>query len=115
VDDNDALRDNIAECLVEEGFDVAEARDGVGALAVLSRGPLPHVVLIDMVMPGMSGTDLVEAIRRDPRLAGLRLVVSTGAPPARGQVDVDAVLRKPFGIAELLATVRRVAGAGSPR
>jgi CheY-like chemotaxis protein len=109
VDDNDALRDNIAECLAEEGFHVDEARDGAGALAALSGAPLPHVVLIDMVMPGMSGGELVQAIRGDPRLSAVRLVVATGAPPARGTVEVDAVLRKPFGIAELLATVRRVA------
>jgi CheY-like chemotaxis protein len=106
VDDNEALRENIAECLEGEGFHVALAADGPGALDQLSRDPLPGVVLIDMMMPGMSGPELVSRIRNEPRLAGLRVVLATGMVPARGAVNVDAVLTKPFGVGELLDTVR---------
>ena len=106
VDDNDALRENLVECLDGEGYQVSEARDGHAALALLEAGPLPDVVLVDMMMPGMNGTELVSRIRAEPRLAGLRLVLSTGMAPPRDTVAADAVLTKPFGVAELLASVR---------
>lgn len=110
VDDNDALLENLAECLELEGYLVAVARTGHGALDHLSRDPLPSVVLVDQMMPGMTGTELVSRIRSDPRYDGVRLVLATGLAPAKGTVAVDAVLTKPFGVAELLETVRPLAG-----
>ena len=65
VDDNDALRENLAECLVAEGYHVTEARNGQGALDHLAREPLPSVILVDQMMPGMTGTELVSRIRTD--------------------------------------------------
>jgi len=106
VDDNDALRENLAECLVTEGYHVTEARNGQGALDQLAHEPLPSVVLVDQMMPGMTGTELVSRIRTDPRLTGIRVVLATGLAPARGATAADAVLTKPFGIAELLDAVR---------
>jgi CheY-like chemotaxis protein len=113
VEDNDALRENLAECLDGEGYQVSEARDGHAALALLEAGPLPDVVLIDMMMPGMGGTELVSRIRAEPRLAGLRLVLSTGMAPPSETVAADAVLTKPFGMAELLDSVRPGAPAAA--
>jgi CheY-like chemotaxis protein len=116
VDDNDALRENLAECLEDEGYQVLEARDGHGALSILSEDPLPVAVLVDMVMPGMAGAELVARIRGEPRLAGLRLVLSTGMAPPRGTVAADAILVKPFGMADLLAKLQPPdAGGGEPR
>ena len=110
VDDNDALLENLAECLELEGYLVAVARNGHGALDHLSRDPLPSLVLVDQMMPGMTGAELVARIRTDPRLAGVRVVLATGLAPAKGTVAADAVLTKPFGVAELLDTVRPLAG-----
>lgn len=105
VDDNDALRENLAECLEAEGYHVTEARTGQGALEHLAREPLPSVVLVDQMMPGMTGTELVSRMRSDPRLTGIRVVLATGLAP-RGATAADAILTKPFGIAELLDAVR---------
>jgi CheY-like chemotaxis protein len=71
------------------------------------------VVLVDMVMPGMSGPELGAAVRRDPRLAHLKLALVTGLTPAREALPVDAVLGKPFGVADLLGVVERLL-AGAP-
>jgi CheY-like chemotaxis protein len=109
VDDNDALRENLVECLAGEGHQVTEARSGQGALDQLARDPLPGVVVVDQMMPGMTGAELVSRIRADPRLAGVRLVLATGLAPPRLPLPVDAVLTKPFGIAELLEAVRPLA------
>jgi CheY-like chemotaxis protein len=108
VDDNDALRENISEALELEGYQVEAVAGGRQALEVLSRDPLPGVVLVDMMMPGMSGRELVAALRGDPRLAPLKIVLVSGLAPARESLPVDATLGKPFGVADLLAIVDRL-------
>jgi CheY-like chemotaxis protein len=114
VDDNDALRENVAEALELEGYAVAVARDGSAALARLAEDPLPRVVLLDLMMPGMDGRELLARIREDPRLGGVRVVITTGLSGVRGRVPAaDGVLTKPFGVRELLAALRQV-GVGAP-
>jgi CheY-like chemotaxis protein len=114
VDDNDALRENMVECLVGEGHHVTEARSGQGALDLLARDPVPGVVVVDQMMPGMTGSELVSRIRADPRLADVRVVLATGMTPPRGTLAVDAVLVKPFGIADLLEALRPLAAPAGP-
>lgn len=116
VDDNDALRENITETLELEGYAVEGVSSGTAALEALARDPLPGVVLIDMLMPGMNGRELVAALRRDPRLAGLKVVLVSGLAPARDALPVDAVLGKPFGVADLLRVIERLLAeaAGAP-
>ena len=63
VDDNEALRENIAEALELEGYAVTAVGSGARALETLASEPLPAVVLIDVRMPGMSGTELVGRLR----------------------------------------------------
>jgi CheY-like chemotaxis protein len=106
VDDNDSLRENLVELLESEGYQVAEARNGHEALVQLAQAPLPALVLVDMMMPGISGRELVSLIRAEPRLASVRIVLATGMVPVRGAVEADAVLSKPFGVEELLAALR---------
>jgi CheY-like chemotaxis protein len=117
VDDDPALLENIAECLSGQGFEVSVARSGAAALRRLEEGPRPAVVIIDQLMPGMLGTELVTRIRRQPALAGIRLVLVSGLPPARGSGgrdgEADAVLEKPFGVEALVSAVKaQLAAAG---
>ena len=113
VEDNEALRENLAEALELEGYAVAVASDGAGALARLEEDPPPKVVLLDLVMPGMSGGEVLSRIRGDPRLGGVRVVMTTGLSGVRSRLTAaDAVLTKPFGVRDLLATLARVGIAG---
>lgn len=107
VDDNEALRDNLAELLESEGYEVRLAADGARALDSLAHDPLPDVVLVDLLMPGMDGNELVTRIREDGRLSRLRVVLSTGmpSPSLRGAGRADAFLPKPFGVRDLLAKI----------
>lgn len=117
VDDNEALRENLAEALELEGYEVAVAADGLGALARLAEDARFAAVLLDLMMPGMDGRELLSRIRGDPRLASLRVVMTTGHTGARARAGVaaDAFLTKPFGVRELLATLRQVgAASGAP-
>lgn len=111
VDDNDALRENLAEALELEGYSVSLASDGPSALSRLAEEPPPQVVLLDLNMPGMDGRELLSRIRGDGRLAGVRVVMTTGVSGAR--TDADALLVKPFGVKELLAALGKVGFPGS--
>jgi CheY-like chemotaxis protein len=115
VDDNEALRENLAEALELEGYPVVMAADGASALARLAEDPPPAAVLLDLLMPGMSGQDVLGRIRGDPRLAHVRVVITTGLPGARARAaTADAVLTKPFGVKDLLAALRK-AGVAPPQ
>jgi len=110
VDDNEALRENLQEALELEGYEVAVAADGVAALARLREDSRFAAVLLDLMMPGMDGRELLAQIRGDGRLAGLPVVMTTGQTGARARAGVpaDAFLTKPFGVRELLAALHQV-------
>lgn len=107
VEDSAALRENLQEALELEGYRVTVAADGRRALEALAAEPRPGVAVVDLMMPGMGGRELVERIRAEPRLAGLRVVIATGHPSAtvRAGIAADAFLQKPFGVKELLAAI----------
>lgn len=113
VEDDPDSYDALALALDSAGYQVEHARDGSEALAVLERFK-PGVVVTDLVMPGMSGEDLVRAIRQrgadQPRV----LVVSglDGLGPRAAAIGADGYLRKPFDLDTLLTAVERVAKTG---
>jgi two-component system, chemotaxis family, chemotaxis protein CheY len=109
VDDNEALRENLAEALTLEGYDPTVAADGSAALRLLSEAEF-DVVLLDLAMPGIDGRAVLGQIRADPRLTGLPVIITTGhsGPRAKAGVPADAFLLKPFGVRELLAALRSV-------
>jgi two-component system, chemotaxis family, chemotaxis protein CheY len=113
VDDNDALRENLAEALQIEGYPVEVAADGPTALSLLAEDPPPGIVLLDLMLPGMSGSDVLSRIRADARLRDVKVVLTTGASAAAARaVPADAVLMKPFGVTDLLRALRKV-GVGA--
>ncbi len=108
VDDEEPIRSAVAEMLAEAGYAVSQARDGGEALAILeeSSGDALPLVLLDMMMPVMTGQELLDAIRARPRLAGVRVVALTAMGySGRGVGDVR-VLEKPFTIEMLLRAVK---------
>lgn len=108
VDDNEALRENLAETLQLEGYDVVEAADGPTALARLRQDGSFRAVLLDLSMPGMDGREVLGALRGDPLLEAVRVVVTTGHAGAKASAGLaaDGFLLKPFGVHELLAALR---------
>lgn len=114
VEDDRDLREVLAESLRLEGYEVVEATDGADALERLRGGVDPMLVILDLVMPRMDGRQLLAAMRADPALAAIPVVLVTGTPPRDLKGQVDAILKKPVGIADLLACIRRREGAGAP-
>jgi CheY-like chemotaxis protein len=114
VDDDDAIRTLIARVLVRADFEVAQAGNGSEALAMLRAGSYRTVVL-DLMMPVMSGFELVEYLRTNDD-AGAPCIVVVSAAGERDLQSITSplvrsVLRKPFDLPELLAAVEKCARA----
>jgi len=92
---------------------VLEALDGADALARLQGGARPALVILDLVMPRLDGRQLLAAMRGDHALAAIPVVLVTGTPPLDLKGQVDAILKKPIGIEDLLACIRRREGGGT--
>ncbi len=112
VEDDSGIRDSVAECLEIEGYDVSAVSNGPAALEWLAR-EVPDVLLVDLVMPVMSGGELLARVKADPRLAAVPAVLMTAAlPSVRSAIpEADAMLPKPFELDALLDLVGRLAGA----
>src|SRR4051794_25078165 len=114
VEDDQGVREALRAVLEDEGFGVRSAENGVRALELLHKGPLPCLVLLDLMMPLMNGFDLSERLRQDPALAALPVIIITAAhaPVLPGAVRV---MRKPIRITELVAAVREYCGQPASR
>jgi CheY-like chemotaxis protein len=110
VEDQPELRESLSELLQEEGYRVRTAQDGAEALRLLRSGPVPDLILLDLVMPRMSGWDFAVAKDIDCRLAPIPLILLSGAGALRHQeqpLAADAVLEKPFEVDQLFSLLRR--------
>lgn len=109
VDDDDDVREALASALAEEGYRVEVAQDGLDALDVLAHRPIPRLIVLDLTMPRLNGSDFRRRMHADlPELCDVPLVVMSadaeGRSVARG-LGATAFLRKPIRLAELLRTV----------
>jgi class 3 adenylate cyclase len=110
VDDTPHNVKLLADLLTVKGFAVATAADGESALAKLAADK-PDIVLLDIMMPGLSGYDVCRRIRADPETALLPVVLVTSLDPQQERVKgieagADDFLQKPIHQAELFARVR---------
>lgn len=110
VEDDARLRDRTANTLRRLGYTVSTAVDGHHALDVLEQEELPHLVLTDVVMPGLDGPGLAHAVR--DRYPSVRILMMTGYAEASPDMQ-DAMaagtmlLSKPFTRQQLASSVRQ--------
>ena len=106
VDDDAAVRGSLTEMLRSLGYGVLEAAHGRAGLDLLSADPLPDVLIVDYIMPGMSGAEVaLEARSRRPTLP---ILFSTGfadTAALQGALADLPILRKPFRLADLASSV----------
>lgn len=119
VDDDTVIRELLATILEEEtDFEVLKAAHGREALDRLSETRVDAIVC-DVNMPVMNGVELVRAVRANPRLRGVPIIViSAIETPATldPNLDIDVMLEKPFDISTLTACLSFVLnGARGPR
>jgi CheY-like chemotaxis protein len=113
IDDDSDIREVVGEALAFAGYDVATARDGREGLAQC-RAFHPTLILLDLMMPGMTGWEFRAAQLEDAALADIPVLVVTavGHDP---DIQASAVLAKPFRLDDLLAKVRHFAGEAVPQ
>jgi DNA-binding response OmpR family regulator len=110
VDDESLIAPLLIECLQRFGHTVKGARSAVGALGWLDVEQF-DVAILDVMMPGpMNGLAVCQRIRSDPRLAGMRVLVTSGVPnmePSALEAGADAFLPKPFDLMEIVACISK--------
>jgi CheY-like chemotaxis protein len=112
VEDDTALRESLVEVLAAEGFTIVEAENGRQALQFLrDEGVAPEVILLDLMMPVMSGWEFRKEQLGDPSISSIPVIVMSATEP-RG-ISASAMLPKPFGIDTLLAAISRTCSQGA--
>ena len=111
VDDSPAQRHYVADCLSRQGFEVLTAPDGLAALEK-ARAARPALVVSDYEMPVMTGFELVHALRRDPELRNIPVIMLTARDSKRDMAQLraagaSAYLVKPFAQDKCVAIVER--------
>jgi CheY-like chemotaxis protein len=109
VEDDADVRETIGLVLQSEGYEVVGASNGKEALELLKAGSPPSLILTDIMMPVLSGWELIDSIARDPKLAAIPVVVLSAAEkrelPAKH--SVVAFIPKPTNIATLVGLVKK--------
>ncbi|MDP3702941.1 MAG: response regulator [Candidatus Omnitrophota bacterium] len=112
ADDDPDLRDILRSILEPAGFTVSESMDGESALHAI-RGEPPDLVIIDYLMPGLTGPEVCTQLKQDLLLRHLPVIMLTGKSEVQDKVHginagADDYLIKPFEPKELLARVQMV-------
>ncbi|TXI90257.1 Response regulator [Cupriavidus sp. H19C3] len=110
IDDETMNADALAFMLAAEGLTVRTAADGAAGLSLIGE-VMPDVVITDFMMPVMTGLELARALRADPALAHIPLILLTAAQAEIGRRHpdlFDVVFEKPCWPKEIVAAVRRL-------
>ena len=111
VEDDDLLREGLRQVLEEDGCRVQTAVEGAEALDLLrTKGVSPCVVLLDLMMPIMTGWEFRHAQRQDSELCRIPVVVVSGMNDSfrhAAWLEADGYVQKPIPVETLLATVQR--------
>ncbi|WP_068090067.1 response regulator [Novosphingobium rosa] len=107
VDDELALADLLEDALLDEGFEVLKAGDGLRGLRI-AEVHKPDVVVTDFMMPVKTGLELAEDLRSDPELRAIPVILMTGAQGGVAGKRTDlfrAVLNKPYKLEAMVDTI----------
>jgi DNA-binding response OmpR family regulator len=117
VEDDPAILTGLEDLLAGEGFDVRTARDGVAALQAYRAEP-PALVLLDVMIPRLSGLDVCREIRKKDALTPVLMLTAKGQEVDKVvglELGADDYIVKPFGVGELVARVRAALRRASAR
>jgi len=119
VDDDPAMVEAVAAVLSLDGFDVDGASDSTAALRAVLSDP-PALLVLDVNMPGLTGWELCEILRRQPLTRDLPVLFLTGRAEVRDRITAMQVggtdhLTKPFHAEELRARVRALTAPAPAR
>jgi CheY-like chemotaxis protein len=116
VDDDQPIVILMRKLLAEFGFDAVTAMSGAEALAAARARP-PALVLLDKNMPGMSGTEVAHALRADPKLEHVPILILSGESMSKKELEAmkaDAAVLKPFDVIALVEQIKKHLGPSKP-
>jgi len=117
VEDDFDVREAVAIALEDNGYETILASNGREALDELRRAPRrPFVILLDVMMPVMDGTQFRREQQKDPTIAWIPVVIVTAignAAQKAAEMNAASALQKPVGLDDLLRTVERFANERS--
>jgi DNA-binding response OmpR family regulator len=109
VEDEEAVRELEKFILEQQGYEVMEARDGLEGLTK-AEFRRPDLILLDLMMPDVSGGRMFDEMRNHPAIQDIPIVVVTGKPDAHEMFDdaigEDNVIMKPFEADALVERIR---------
>jgi len=119
VDDNEDNVHILSTSLLKRGYEIRIARDGSSALASV-RQQRPDVILLDVMMPGMDGMQVLDHLKLDPKTASIPVVMVTARTQdedllAGYQSGADYYITKPFTTRQILHAIGLVLGSHAPR
>jgi DNA-binding response OmpR family regulator len=119
VDDDPAMVEAVMAVLAHDGFEVDGASDAAAALRAVLRAP-PDLVVLDVNMPGLSGWEICDILRRQPLTAGLPVLFLTGRGDVADRITAMQVggtdhLTKPFRAEDLRARARALTGRSAAK
>ncbi|HRE89965.1 MAG TPA: response regulator [Myxococcota bacterium] len=112
VDDDVELTRMVSQALADEGWEILTANDGESGLELI-LSEQPDLILLDVMMPGLTGWEICKYIRTKPDWANTPILMLTGIGERMNAMTAplygaDAHLDKPFDIDELIETVRQL-------
>jgi DNA-binding response OmpR family regulator len=110
VEDEDNIALALSTVLGREGWDLTHISDGAAALETV-RACRPDLVILDVMLPSVSGYEICQQIRLDPALAGTRILMMTARGTAMERrkglaLGADGFIAKPFDLRELMGQAR---------
>ena len=108
VEDDDGLRETLAEVLTDDGHEVRVAPDGEAALDEI-RGWIPEIIVLDLMMPRMDGYAFRARQRLLPGAPAAKILILSAArdvESAASDLEADGWLVKPFGLQEVLTAIQ---------
>lgn len=117
VEDEDNIAIALDYLITREGYGQTRIATGAGAVDLV-RSLRPDLVLLDVMLPEVSGYEICQSVRQDPALAGVKILMMTARGSAIERrkglaMGADGFISKPFELKELRAEVRRIL-AGDP-
>ena len=113
VDDDADIRAALGFCLNSEGYQTQLCMNGRDAVDRLDFGLRPDAIVLDLMMPGMNGLEVLQALRADARWAAIPVVVaSVNRGYSAEDLGVSAVLRKPFELSDLIVALEAAVSGG---
>jgi CheY-like chemotaxis protein len=105
VDDDEDIRETLAELLELEGYATVKAANGAQALAKLRQEAAPCVILLDLMMPVMNGFEFLATQRADAQLAAIPVLVLSAGGTSQAALAGTEFFAKPVDLARLLSRI----------